>query len=225
MVKTSCLILLLISLPFSNLPAQDLDHGQIPFYAEPYYNYKPLKVNIGKYSDELSTNDTAALLALANTMKTSIDSVPIEALYVLSLRLFDLGKKDESFYWFHTAKTRARIFSEMLDPKWIGTIGSAAFERKQLFVSFNQLAGIYINGYGFNDVEKGASVIEKVKEEVKWIKPYRNVYTTMLFLPDTSIIALKHKKEKELEESVTYYRAHKDELKKKRIEAGIQDKY
>jgi hypothetical protein len=225
MIKTRCLLLLLISLPLSNSFAQDLDHGQIPFYAEPYYNYKPLKVNIGKYSDELRTSDTAALFALANTMKASIDSVPIEALYVLSVRLFDLGMKDESFYWFHTAKTRAKIFSEMLDPKWIGTIGSVAFERKQLFIAFNQMVGIYINGYGFNDVEKGAAVIEKVKDEVKFIKPYNNVYKTMLFLPDTSIIALKDKKEKELEESITYYRTHKDELKKKRIEAGIQDKY
>lgn len=225
MTKTCYLLLLFLMLLFSNLYSQDLDNGQIPFYAEPYYRYKPLKVNIGKYSDELRTSDTTELLALMNTIQTNIDSVSIEALYILSVRLYDLGKKDESFYWFHTAKTRAKIFTEMLDPKWIGTIGSVAFERKQLFVSFNQTVGIYINGYGFNDVEKGAAVIEKIKSEVKLINTYKDVYKTMLFLPDTSLIAIKEKKEKELEESVIYYRTHKEELKKKRIEAGIQDKY
>lgn len=225
MTKTCFLFLLFLTLLSANMYAQELDNGQIPFYAEPYYRYKPLKVNIGKYSDELRTSDTAELMALVNTIQNNIDSVSIEALYILSLRLYDLGKKDESFYWFHTAKTRAKIFSDMLDPKWIGTIGSVAFERKQLFISFNQTVGIYINGYGFNDVEKGAATIEKIKNEVKLINSYKDVYKTMLFLPDTSIIAIKEKKEKELEESVVYYRAHKDELKKKRIEAGIQDKY
>ncbi|MES2558242.1 MAG: hypothetical protein V4590_00770 [Bacteroidota bacterium] len=225
MKKVCSLFLLLTTLVFADVRAQDLDDGQIPFYAEPYYRYKPLKVNIGKYSDELRTTDTTALLALADSIRSHIDSVTIETLYILSVRLFDLGKKDESFYWFHTAKTRARIFSELLDPKWIGAMGSVAFERKQLFVSFNQIVGVYINGYGFNDVEKGASIMEKVKEEVKSIQPYKDVYNTMLFLPDSSIIPLKVKKEKELEDAVVYYRTHKEEIKKKRIEAGIQDKY
>ncbi|MDQ1086420.1 hypothetical protein [Siphonobacter sp. SORGH_AS_1065] len=218
-------IVLFILLSFTKLCAQDLDNGQIPFYAEPYYNYKPLRINIGKYSEQLKTNDTTQLLDLANKIKADINNVSIETLYVLSLRLYDLGKKDESFYWFHTAKTRARIFVEALDPEKIRGIGSEAFELKHLFTAFNQIVGSYINAYGFNDVEKAASTMEIIKTEIKNIKFYTSVYKKTKFLSDTKLEEIKTKKEKDIEESINYFRANKDEIKKKRIEAGIQDKY
>jgi hypothetical protein len=219
------LILSILTTVYSPLTGQDLDNGQIPFYALPFYSYKPLQIHIGRYSEELTTKDTTALLALAKHIKSHIDSVTIETLYILSMRLYELKRKDESFYWFHTAKTRARIFVEMLDPQKIGSIGSEAFELKHLFSSFNQLVGVYINGYGFNDVEKGASTMEIVKNEVKNILPFKSIYKTIHFLPDTAIQDLKAKKEKEMEESITYFRTNKDDIKKQRIEAGIQDKY
>lgn len=225
MNKIFILLFTVLTMIFTNSFAQDLDNGQIPFYAEPYYNYKPLKINIGKYSEQLMTSDTTQLLDLANKIKADIDNVTIETLYILAVRLYDLGKKDESFYWFHTSKTRARIFIEMLDPNKIGGIGSDAFELKQLFSTFNQIVGVYINGYGFNDVEKGASTMELVKTEVKQIKSYIDVYKNIKFLPETELEKIKTKKEMELEEGIVYFRKNKDEIKKKRIEAGIQDKY
>ncbi len=223
-MRRSCIVLF-IFLSFAKLCAQDLDNGKIPFYAEPYYNYKPLKINIGKYSEQLKTNNTTQLLDLANKIKADINNVSIETLYVLSLRLYDLGKKDESFYWFHTAKTRARIFVEALDPERISGIGSEAFELKQLFSVFNQIVGSYINGYGFNDVEKAASTMEMIKTEIKNIKFYTSVYKKIQFVSDTKLEEIKTKKEKDIEESINYFRSNKDEIKKKRIEAGIQDKY
>jgi hypothetical protein len=205
--------------------SQELDNGQIPFYAEPYYNYKPLKIKVGEYSDQLKTNDPSQLIVVSDSIKSNIDNVNIETLYVLSLRLYDLGKKDEAFYWFQTAKSRARIFIDMLDPKKVGGMGSEAFEHKQLFLSFNQIAGIYLNGYGFNDVEKGAGTMELVKNEMKEIKSYKTVYKKIKFLPDSELDGFKTKREKEWVEGIDYFRTNKDEIKKKRIEAGIQDKY
>jgi hypothetical protein len=67
--------------------------GHIPFYAEPYYNYDPLKITIGKYKTKLLTNDPSELVILANTIKADINNTDIESLYFLSIRLYDLGKK------------------------------------------------------------------------------------------------------------------------------------
>jgi hypothetical protein len=53
MKKFSNLLFAVLTMMFTDSLAQDLDNGQIPFYAEPYYNYKPLKINIGKYSESL----------------------------------------------------------------------------------------------------------------------------------------------------------------------------
>jgi hypothetical protein len=225
MKKISILILTIVSLTFIRTFAQELDNGQIPFYAEPWYNYKPLTINVGEYSDALKTSDTAALIMLSKKIKADIDNVTIETLYILSLRLYDLGKKDESFYWFHTAKARARIFIDMLDPKKTGGMGSPAFELKELFLAFNQSVGIYINGYGFNDIDKGIATIERVRSEVKDIKSYKNVYKNVKFLPDSNLEKVKANKEDDLEELISYSQKNKEEIKKKRIEAGIQDKY
>src|ERR1700690_1004405 len=138
MKKFGILVLIIISLVFSRAFGQDLDNGQIPFYAEPWYNYKPLTINVGKYSDSLKTTDATELIALSQRMKSDIDSVNIETLFILSIRLFDIGKRDESFYWLQTAKVRAKIFIDMLDSNQIGSIGSDAFELKTFFATFSQ---------------------------------------------------------------------------------------
>lgn len=199
--------------------------GHIPFYAEPYYNYDPLKITIGKYKKELLTNDTTQLDSLATKVKADINNTDIESLYFLSIRFYDLGKKDDAFYWFQTAKSRARIFINMLDPTKIGSIGSPAFELKQLFIAINQIVGEYMNGYGFNDIDKGIAVFKKVKSEVKYIQSYKNIYKDIAFIDDSNLEKEKLNKEEDLAKTIEYVTEHKEEIIKQRIESGIQDKY
>lgn len=221
-IKTLILIVCLI--PFKNAKAQKTN-GHIPFYATPYYNYDPLTITIGKYKKELLTKDTAELMNLASKIKSEINNTDVESLYFLSIRLYDLGKKDDAFYWFQTAKSRARIFINMLDPKKIGSIGSETFELKQLFLTMNQIVGEYMNGYGLNDIDKGISVFEKVRSEVKDIQSYKEVYKNMSFLDESNLEIEKANKEAELDKTIDYIKTHKEEIKKQRIENGIQDKY
>jgi hypothetical protein len=199
--------------------------GRIPFYAEPYYIYDPLKITIGKYKKELLTKDTTKLTSLASKIKTDINNTDVESLYFLSIRLYDLGKKDDAFYWFHTAKSRARIFMNTLDPKKVGSIGDKTFELKQFFISCNQLVGEYLNGYGLNDIDKGIAVFEKVKNEVKDIQSYKNVYPDIQFLDDKTVEKEKTDKEAELEKTIDYIKKNREEIKKQRIANGVQDKY
>lgn len=204
---------------------QELDNGKIPFYAPPYYNYKPLKVKIGKFSKELETKDTKKLLDLADSFKADIDNIRIEAMYILSIRLYDIGEKDKSFYWFQTAKLRGRIFVQTLDNKSLGAIGSEGFELKQLFSTINLSVGGYINGYGFNDFDRGIATYETVVGELKNVKPFSNVYSSIKFVSDAMFEEAKAQKIKELETAVIEMKATKEEIIKKRIEAGIQGKY
>lgn len=199
--------------------------GHIPFYAEPYYNYDSLKITIGKYKNELLTNDTTKLNALAEKIKADINHTDIESLFFLSIRLYDLGKKDDAFYWFHTAKARAIIFIDMLDPKNIGSIGDKAFELQQFFSTTSQLVGEYINGYGFNDIDKGIAELELVKNEIKNIQPYQAVYKDIHFSTEIDIVKEKSEGEERLSKLIDYMKTNKDEIKKQRIENGIQDKY
>lgn len=216
---------LIIFIFISSFGYSQSENSRIPFYALPYYNYEPLTITIGKYQKELLTSDKTELENLETKIKNDINNTDIESLYFLSIRLYDLGKKDDAFYWFQTAKARARIFLSMLDKEKIGSIGSEVFELKQLFISFNQLVGEYMNGYGFNDIDKGIAVFEKVKFEVKEIQSYKNIYPKVNFIDDKNLEIEKVNKEKDLTETIEFVKNNKDKIKKQRVENGTQDKY
>jgi hypothetical protein len=200
-------------------------NAPIPFYALPYYNYKPLTITIGKYKKELLTTDTTALTRLAATIKADINNTDVESLYFLSIRLYDMGKKDAAFYWFQTAKARARVFMTLLDPAKTGGMGAPAFERVQLFGAINETVGEYLNGYGFNDIDKGLAVFIKVKSEVKDIRSYKAVYKQIVFLDDAKLESAKAAKVTDLEKTIAYIKANKADIKAERIKDGVQDKY
>ena len=62
--------------------------SRMPIYVMPWYNSEGLVINVGKYSEALKQNTSAALLETARQMKEHLDQVPIEALYVLAVRLY-----------------------------------------------------------------------------------------------------------------------------------------
>lgn len=222
--KTIAIVTVLTIFTLTAVNGQSLK-GHIPFYATPYYYYDPLTISIGKYKSQLLTNNIAELTSLEETIKNDLNNTDVESLYFLSIRLYDLGKKDDAYYWFQTAKSRARIFMNMLDPEKIGSIGSSAFELKQLFITINQIVGEYMNGYGFNDLDKGIAVLEKVKSEVKNIQSYKDIYKNIAFLDDSNLEKEKENKEQDLQKTIDYIMANKKEIKKQRIENGIQNKY
>ena len=216
-----CVLSILYATAMQGQPA----NTPIPFYALPYYNYKPLTITIGKYKNELLTADTAALNRLAATIKADISNTDVESLYFLSIQLYDMGEKDAAFYWFQTAKARARVFMTMLDPAKTGGIGAPAFEREQLFGAINESVGEYINGYGFNDINKALAVFIRVRSEVKDIRSYKAVYKQVVFLDDSKLESAKAAKVADLDKTIAYIKANKTEIKSERIKNGIQDKY
>ncbi len=218
---TLCVLSILYATAIQGQPA----NAPIPFYAIPYYNYKPLTITIGKYKNELLTTDTAALTRLAATIRADINNTDVESLYFLSIRLYDTGKKDAAFYWFQTAKARARVFISMLDPAKKGGIGAPAFEREALFGAISEDVGEYLNGYGFNDINKGLAVFIKVRSEVKDIRSYKAVYKQIDFLDDSRLESAKADKVADLEKTISYIKANKADIKAQRIKNGVQDKY
>jgi hypothetical protein len=124
---------------------------QMPVYITPFYESEGLKITVGEHSQTLANADAKSIREIAGALKKEKDKLRAEVMYVTAIRLYDLGHKDEAVYWFYTAQYRARLFTTLLDNEKIGTIGDEAFELKHAYNAFNQLAGIYINGYGFGD--------------------------------------------------------------------------
>ncbi len=171
------------------------------------------------------TSDTAALNRVAATIKADINNCDVESLYFLSIRLYDVGEKDAAFYWFHTAKARARVFVTMLDPAKTGRMGAPAFERETLFGAIDESVGEYLNGYGFNDLNKCIAVIGRVRSEVKDIRSYKTVYKQFVFRDDANLEPAKAETSADLGKLIAYIKANKASIRADRIKNGIQDKY
>ena len=47
----------------------------------------------------LKSEDVKKLQSTADVIRAEIDNTPIETLYVLAIRFYDLGQKDDAVYW------------------------------------------------------------------------------------------------------------------------------
>jgi hypothetical protein len=88
-------------------------------------------------------------------------------LMVLAIRLYDVGLRDDSVFWFYAAKDRYFTLSEVADVK---SPGLAQVE--EAVGSFARLAGPHVNGYAFCDVAKQQALAAKA---MQWTieNPYR----------------------------------------------------
>lgn len=158
------------------------ESGGMPVYITPYYNSEGIQINVGKFSDKLSTMTLGNAESIQESLRSEWNELRPETMYVMAVRLYDLGLKDESVYWFYSAQYRAKLFQGILDPKKVGGIGSSAFELKQAYGAFFELAGEYINGYAFGNPKKLAEIVTTVREEGKQLPDFADIY------PDISLL-------------------------------------
>jgi hypothetical protein len=192
---------------------------RMPVYIQPYYNSEPLTIQVGEQSEKLMADDPADLLALATTFKNDMGKVNLPTLYVLAIRLYDVGKKDEAVYWFYTAQYRTNIFK--------GTIKQETPESAELIqstVAFKQLSGEYINGYAFGDLDKNIAINRQMIKDNAAAPGLSKAYPNLQFddakLKDAAISATQDK-----EALIKYINENRESIKTQRKANGIEGKY
>lgn len=146
----------------------------------PFYSWKPFSVNVGEISERLKSNDATVLKSISEDFKQIKNEAPIETLYILAIRLYDLGEKDLATYWFYTAQMRASVFIGMLESPDMGYGRSY----KAAFNSFSKDAGKYINGHAFGDIPKARDIMIQVIVESGDMKPFNQLYPKVTFKND-----------------------------------------
>lgn len=89
----------------------------VPVYATPYYDSRGPVVNVGPLSEALTTSNRDSLLATTRAMEGQHATLPVEAMYVAAVRLYDLGAREDALYWFYAAQYRARLFHAVADSR------------------------------------------------------------------------------------------------------------
>lgn len=193
---------------------------RMPIYVEPFYNSNPFKIAVGEYSSRLVTNSKSGLLSLSKEIKGRIDEVNIETLFVLAIRLYDVGLKDEASYWYYTAQLRKNVFIKMEDK------ATYRSNKGDYLQAFKELSGQWINGYSYGNTDKLAATLEQVIADNEDMSYIRNAYpNTYAFKPEEQQSAYIREQVDVIREHITYIRENKEEIARIRKENGMDGKY
>jgi len=201
------------------------DPAHIEVYVTPFYNSKGSVIEVGPFSDGLAAKSESEFVATISKMKQSWETLNFPETYVAAIRLYDLGFRKESIYWFYSAQYRGRLFASLIDREKMGSIGNAGFELFQAQNAFQQLVGPYINGYAFGDIDQLIPIIEKVQKEGKVVPDLTKIYPRVTFKPKSEWDAGNKGLNEGLTKLLMTLKNEKASIKQQRIERGMEAKF
>jgi hypothetical protein len=201
------------------------DPAHIEVYITPYYNSKGPTIDVGRFSSGLAAKNEPEFVATISKMKESWDTLNFAETYVAAIRLYDLGFRKESIYWFYSAQYRGRLFATLIDQEKMGSIGSAGFELFQAQNAFQQLVGPYINGYAFGDIDQFVPIIEKVQTEGKTVPDLTKIYPRVTFKPKSEWDAGNKALNEGMTKLLVTLKNERASIKQQRIERGMEAKF
>jgi hypothetical protein len=201
------------------------DPAHIEVYVTPYYNSKGQAIDVGPFSSDLAAKTEPEFVATIAKMKKSWETLTFAETYVAAIRLYDLGFRKESIYWFYSAQYRGRLFASLIDRDKIGSMGDPGFELFQAQNAFQQLVGSYINGYAFGDIDQLVPIIERVQREGKVVPDLTKIYPRVAFKPKSEWDAGNKGLNEGLTKLLMTLKNEKASIKQQRIERAMEAKF
>jgi hypothetical protein len=201
------------------------DPAHIEVYVTPYYNSKGPVIDVGPFSSGLAAKNESEFVVTITKMKKSWDTLNFPETYVAAIRLYGLGFRKESIYWFYSAQYRGRLFASLIDQDKMGSIGDPGFELFQAQNAFQQLVGPYINGYAFGDIDQLILIIERVQKEGKTVPDLTKIYPRVAFKPKSEWDAGNKGLNEGLTKLLVTLKKEKASIKQQRIERGMEAKF
>src|SRR6516164_4885389 len=201
------------------------DPAHIEVYVTPFYNSKGPTIDVGPFSSGLAAKNEPDFVATIEKMKKSWDTLNFAEAYVAAIRLYDLGFRNESIYWFYSAQYRGRLFASLIDRDKMGSIGDPGFELFHAQNAFQQLVGPYINGYAFGDIDQLVPIIERVQKEGNTVPDLTKIYPRVTFKPKSEWAAGNKGLNEGLTKLLITLKNEKASIKQQRIEHGMDAKF
>ena len=221
------LIALLVFIGYAGIAAGQTitDPAHIDVYVTPYYNSKGPAIEVGPFSSGLAAKSEPEFVATIAKMKKSWDTLNFAETYVAAIRLYDLGFRKASIYWFYSAQYRGRLFASLIDRDKMGSMGDPGFELFQAQNAFQQLVGPYINGYAFGDIDQLIPIIERAQREGKTVPDLTKIYLRVTFKPKSEWDAGNKGLNEGLTKLLMTLENEKGSIKQQRIERGMEAKF
>lgn len=201
------------------------DPAHVEVYITPYYNSKGPTIEVGPLSSGLAAKNESEFVATIAKMKKSWDTLNFAETYVAAIRLYDLGFRKESIYWFYSAQYRGRLLASLIDRDKMGNMGDPGFELFQAQNAFQQLVGPYINGYAFGDIDQLVPIIERVQKEGKTVPDLIRIYPRVAFKPKSEWKAANNGLNEGMTKLLTTLKNEEASIRQQRIERGMEAKF
>jgi hypothetical protein len=223
------LTLPLLAINFASLVLKaaqpEINPSHIDVYVTPYYDSKGPAISVGRFSSGLASAKEDEFLTTIAKMKQDWDQLTFPELYVGAIRLYDMGYRKESVYWFYSAQYRGRQFGVLLDQTKMGSIGDPGFELLHAQDAFYQLVGPYINGYAFGDTDGLVKIVERVQKEGRRISELQAAYPGVTFRNKSEWPSANTNLAGGMNQLISTLKEKKDEIKRQRIERGMEEKF
>src|SRR5947207_5087300 len=201
------------------------DPAHIEVYVTPFYNSKGPVIEVGRFSSGLAAKNESEFVATISKMKQSWDTLNFPETYVAAIRLYDLGVRKESIYWFYSAQYRGRLLATLVDRDKMGSMGEPGFELVHAANAFQQLVGPYVNGYAFGDIDQLVPIIERVQKEGKKLPDMNKIYPGVSFKNRSQWDTDNKGLNEGLGKLVETLKEQKASIKQQRIEHGMEAKF
>ena len=198
----------------------------MPITVKPWYYSQGPRVQVDKYSIGLASRDPKVVLRTISDMSRAWSELRAEAMYVAAVRLYDLGLKDDAFYWFQAAKHRSLLVVTTLAPeKKANVLRDPTIELQMSFGEFTQKAGTYINGHAYGDINKAIAITRSFQNAGRKVPDLAKAYPKLNFIEQAAW-------EKKNQEALGVFNQLIDQLQKnaaqiraERVQNGIEGKY
>src|SRR6266705_4188141 len=201
------------------------DPAHIEVYITPYYNSNGPAIEVGRFSSGLAAKSESEFVATISKMKLSWATLNFAEVYIAAIRLYDLGFRKDSIYWFYSAQYRGRLLATLIDQEKMGSMGDPGFELFQAQNAFQQLVGPYINGYAFGDIDQLIPIIERVQREGKVVPELTKIYPGVVFKPKSEWDAGNKGLNEGLTKLLITLKNEKASIKQQRVERGMEAKF
>jgi hypothetical protein len=177
LIPRVALLASVLSMMFAPAPTSAAEPAKhIGIYVQPYYEAAQdpqghPRVNVGKALDVLlASNSRADIVSAREQVVANPNLITPMTMMVLAIRLYDVGLRDDSVFWFYVAKDRYGALTEVIDVNAAGLS-----EVDAAMKSFASLAGPFINGYAFCDL---ANQQRLRRDALAWVEshPYEAMF-------------------------------------------------
>jgi hypothetical protein len=149
----------------------------IGVFVDPYYRAaenaagKPQVAVARAFDERLSANDPQKIKEVEAEVRAKPELNTPMTLMVLSIRLYDMGFRDEAVFWHYVAKDRMFTIAQVISGGIAGAITATR--------DFSATAGYTINGYAFCDFDKQKTLR---RSALDWVRanPYQAIFLEQL---------------------------------------------